>query len=739
MFRDAAFRLASQAWNDYLEASPSNETHRINSNSKMDLELFLKKAGGGDEQVKMIEELDEESIESSLGSSPPTESTLGSRKLNDSNGKSNAVSTPSGSMSNLPEKWDNSEDSPAVEESDKKKKRKSIAVSKKGRTESTSGANGKEMDDSEENSRHRADTSPPVPRHSKNSSDTGTKTRNVGFDLRMPQANRNGEVSSEKLADADVPSSAVDSLSGAGTSSKEGGSSKEQGGHSPSPPPDGNSGESGAGNSGAGNGGGNGGGGGGGGSLPEIPVNIPTQASCKHVVEEADDKKFSGTKLGTKVYKGVTLKEFFALVFCNGDYNKELIAHFDYTEWNAPTWAMSDESCCASRLLQYRMHLNASIGPKSTRQDSHQNARFKNDTTLLIESCNISKDVPMSDAFEVHEKWVVTQEGKDVKVELTAGVVWKKSAWGLKGTINQKSIEGVETNWEYVQKLIETTVNKYTSGGGGGGGASAASSPSSQPKAKKKVDDEESSSDDEDKKPRRKRKSSRKIGKDAGVDTSDHPAAAGGGGGSSDMFAGWKGIALVAVAILLIMTFGYFAYNVSSISSRLQTMEASRHWGSPINHEEMNLRERVAFLEHLTTALLRNVSDPGSYKTDQLRYFTALRDMDAFLGKAKESVGTLQHSVHRLHEQKGEPLTTAQLVEALKTLPIDRKVLGYLTNPESFAQQLASVLEHEPNAAAAYTYAAASNDSYGWYFYFFIASLLIAVAAAGAAKALGVF
>lgn len=730
MFRDAAFRLASQAWNDYLEASPSNETHRINSNSKMDLELFLKKSGTGDEQVQMIAELDEESIESSLGSSPPTESTLGSRKLNDSNGKSNAVSTPSGSMSNLPEKWDNSEDSPVVDESDKKKKRKSIAVSKKSRAESTSSANGKEMDDSEETSRHRSETSPPVPRHSKNSSDAGTKTRNVGFDLRMPQANRNGEVSSEKLADADVPSSAVESLSGAGTSSKEGGSTKEQSGQSPTPPPDGNSGESGA----AGNSGTGGGGGGGGGSLPEIPVTIPTQASCKHVVEESEDKKFSGTKLGTKTYKGVTLKEFFALVFCNTDYNKELVSHFDYTEWNAPAWSMSEENCCASRLLQYRMHLNASIGPKSTRQDSFQNARFKNDKTLLIESCNISKDVPMGDAFEVHEKWVITQEGKDVQVDLTAGVVWKKSAWGLKGTINTKSIEGVTDNWEYVQKLIETTINKYTSGGGGGGGASAASSPSSQPKTKKKIEEEDSSSDDEVKQPRRKRRSSRKVA-NAGPDTADHPTA----GGSSDMFAGWKGIALVAVAILLILTFGYFAYNVSSISSRLQTMEASRHWGSPVNHEELNLRERVAFLEHLTTALLRNVSDPGSYKTDQLRYFTALRDMDTFLGKAKDSVGTLQTSVHRLHEQKGEPLTTAQLVEALKTLPIDRKVLGYLTNPESFAQQLASVLEHEPNAAAAYTYAAATNDSYGWYFYFFIASLLIAVAAAGAAKALGVF
>lgn len=728
MFRDAAFRLASQAWSDYLEASPSNETHRINSNSKMDLELFFKKSAG-DEQVKMIEELDDESIESSHGSSPPTESsTLGSKKLGDSNGRSNATaSTPSGSMSNLPEKWDNSEDSPAVDETDKKKKRKSIAVSKKSRAESASSANGKDMDDSEETTRHKSidsASSPPQSRHSKNTSDAGSKARNVGFDLRMPASNGNGDVSSEKLADADVPSSAAESLSGNGASSKEGASAN---GASTPPPDGGASGESGA------------GGGGGGGNLPDIPVKIPTQASCKHIIEEAEDKKFSGTKLGNKTYKGVTLQQFFALVFCNTDYNKELVSHFDYQDWNAPTWALSDTSCCASRMVTYRMHLNASLGPKSTRVDSYQNARFKDDKTLLIESCNISKDVPMGDAFEVHEKWVITQEGKDVQVDLTAGVVWKKSAWGLKGTINQKSIEGVTDNWEFVQKHIDATCQKFVSGGGGGGGGGASASASSPPSRKKKVEDDDSSSDSEDKKPRRKRRSSRAKGAHpASSENSDLSASSDKAeGGMMDMLTGWKGIALIAISVLLILTCGYFAYNVSSISSRLQAMETNRHW-APSGHEENNLRERVAFLEHLTTALLRNVSEPGSYKSDQQRYFTALRDMDGFLGKAKESVATLQSSVHRLHEQKGEPLTTAQLVEALKTLPIDRKVLGYLTNPETFAQQLASVLETSPSTAT-YAFANTSNDSYGWYFYFFIASLLVAVAAAGGAKVLGVF
>lgn len=733
MFRDAAFRLASQAWNDYLEASPSFETHRINSNSKMDLELFIKRAAG-DEQVKMIEELEEDLIETSLGSSPPTEGPLSSgKKLGDSNGRSNTLSTPSGSMSNLPEKWDGSEDSPATEESDRKKKRKSTISMSKKRTDSTSNGN-KEMEDSEETSRLKSDASPPQPRHSKNGSDS-VKTRNVGFDLRSPGASESGkeekkgekggdkgekgEKGGDKEGDGGDHSSAAESQnnSAAGGNSKEGGNQGSQS----------TDGDSGAGGNG-------GGGGGGGGNLPEIPVPIPTQASCKHIVEEAEDKKFSGQKLGNKTYKNVTLQQFFALVWCNPEYNKEVVSHFDYQDFNAPAWASSEGNCCISRMVTYKMHLNASIGPKSTRVDAYQYARFKNEKTLMLETCNISKDVPMGDAFEVHEKWVVTQEGKDINVDITAGVIWKKSAWGLKGTINQKSMEGVTDNWEYVQKLIEQTIQKFNQGGGGGGGG--ASSPSSQARNKKKIiEDEESSSEDEDKKPRRKRRNGRKGSKDSvAMDGGDTQA---GGGSMMDMLTGWKGIALIAIAALLLVTLGFFAYNVTTISNRLTVMESNRHW-TTTSHEEHNLRERIAFLEHLTTALLRNVSEPGSYKTEQQRYFTALRELDHFLGKTRESVGTLQSSVTRLHQRMSEPLTTEQLVEALKTLPIDRKVLGYLTNPESFAQQLASVLEFDP-VTGTYPLPSATSEAYGWYFYFFIASLLVAIAAAGAAKALGVF
>lgn len=727
MFRDAAFRLASTAWMDYLEASPSSDTHRINTNSKMDLELFVRKPTG-DEQVKMMDDIEDESVgsESSVGSSPPTESSIPSRKLGDS-GKSGTSATPSSSFSNLP--LMDSED--ANDEVDKKKRRKS---SSKKKHDAITSSNAKELEDSQDDGGgKRTEASPTQHRHSishsKTGSDATVKARNVGFDLSKPPANPSGDSSvsgAEKPSDGENP--AGQGSDGKDEKGKEkekekdkdkDGGSKDKDSGTP-PPGDGNSSSS---------------GGGGGGSAPDIPVPIPTQQSCKHIVEEADDKKFSGTKLGNRTYKNITLEKFFAIVFCNEEYDQGLVSQFEYTEWNCPTWAATEGGCCINRLVSYRMPLNASLGPKSTRQDSFQYARYKNDRTLLFESCNISKDVPMSDAFEVHEKWVITQDGPNVNVDVVAGLIWKKSAWGLKGTITQKSIEGVTENWEFVNKHIETTLSKF-SGGGGAASSSGGSSPAMQAKSSKKKFVEEEDSSSEDEKPRRpRRRMSRKGSKDAGSSL-DRDVAIDSGAGGPGVLAGWRGIAFVAIAVMASLTLGALLINVLSISARMQSLESSRHWAAS-NYEEHNLRERVAFLEHITTALLQNVSDPGSYKTEQQKYFTALRELDSFLGKTKESVGTLQQSVHRLHQRRESPLTTIQIVEALKTLPIDRKVLGYLTNPESFAQQLASVIELDPSSHN--PHAAAPVESSWWYLYLSIILCLITLIVIGAGKGLGMF
>jgi hypothetical protein len=780
MFRDAAFRLASTAWNDYLEASPSNETHRINVNSKFDLELYVKKSTG-DEQVRMVES-DEDGSES-LGTSPPGEGGGGgvgengerrissgkTGKLGDSN-KSNPTSSAtsatttaavpppppgSGSVSNhfgaagvvdSSEEFGDAGDG-SSHRKDAKNKRKSSSRKREtvSNSATTTGAGAPSnrssmdfLDESEETNggpRRTETTSPTHSRHSvvvvsapapqkpfpSSSGPGGTdsptlKAKAVGFDLRAPPSDSPATIplvseSESRESPHDVNGNPNGGPNSSPTSERKNDASSSSSSFLPEPAP-----------------------------LPDISVTIPTTLSCKHILEEAEDKKFTGTKLGTRTFKNINLHQFFALVWCNPEYNQLLIEANDYTEWNAPPWNLSDTGCCAQRLLTYRMPLNASLGPKSTRVDSYQNARFKGPNCLLLETSNLSKDVPMGDAFEVHEKWVVTQEGNTVTVEITAGVIWKKTAWGLKGTINSKSMEGVTENFEHVSKAMETTITKYTSANAAYIQAASNnanissvstssnnvdSSNSSKLNLRKKksshaaYDDDSSSSDEERKSAsKRKRRAGRKGSKDGGSELRDSGSGNGdvasssmGGrpnhqsqqqdnvtsGGFFGLSSDWKMFLFILLTILAFAALSSMFFNMATLSTRLSQMEVMRtnqqHLFSASGQEEMNLRERVAFLEHLTSALLHNITDPGSYKSEQQRYWTAVRDIDKFLLKTRDNVHTLQTTVHNIYEQRNEPLlTTSQVVDALRTLPIDRKVLNYLMNPEGFAQQLASVL-----------------------------------------------
>jgi hypothetical protein len=778
MFRDAAFRLAATAWSDYLEASPSNDTHRLNVNSKLDLELFVKKPTG-EEQVRMLDEPEEEGSEGGssqlLGTSPTNEdggggSSRKQSKLGDS-GKSNLVGA-SLSTSSLPG-VDSSEDADfggvdAAGQDKKSKRRKSSSGRKKEVTSSNSAATGTLtstlsgalgsnkrdsmdfIDESDEPSSGNAAAGGPGSLRKETASPSGTpntarnsvivssapstgssatlKAKAVGFDLRHPAGADPGAAGGGNSAAASG-SSTITTQGGAhgggGNSSdvasngEPGGPSNASGQGNPSttassssvssnqdrktnssasaPPPAASA-----------------------PALPEIPFPVPTSTSCKHVLEESEDKKFSGTKIGQKTWLNLTLNQFFALVWCNRDYSNAVINNFGYTEWNAPPWGPSDGNCCAARLVTYRMPLNASLGPKSTRVDSYQNARFKNPNTLLIETSNISKDVPFGDAFEVHEKWTAVQDGPDVNLEVSAAVVWKKAAWGLKGTINTKSMEGVNDTWEFVNKNMDTFINKYTSAASAASSGSADAVPAStssptnaERKARRKQgspDDEESSESDDERRARRRRKATRKNSKDgeinaeAGSPPSQHQLQQ--SLSSSSLFGSSDGgfelnLRNIAFIVLIIVGLGTLAavfFSLLSVTSRINQLEVSRHHSassSGLNHEEMNLRERVAFLEHLTTALLHNISDPGSYKSEQQRYWVAIRDIDKFLLKTRTNVETLQTAVHQAHiAHQTEPahLSTSQLVDALKSLPIDRKVLNYLMNPDGFARQLSNVI-----------------------------------------------
>lgn len=527
-------------------------------------------------------------------------------------------------------------------------------------------------------------------------------------------------------------------------------------------------------------------------ALPSIGTSIPMSSNCVHTLEEGQDKKFQPTKLGPKItLKNVTLAQYFALVWSNPEYNDILSSHFTYSEWNSPLWKPHESGCCITRFVTYRMPLSIPMGPKSTRQESTQNARLKDANTLLIETCNISKDVPLSDAFEVREKWVICQVGTDITIEASGCVVWKKAAWGLKGAITSRSIEGVIENYAYVTKVMESLVNKWTSASTGNlnepKDTEPTASSSTQPatlndskrssSSKKKStaqdnnEDDSDSSDNETKpsqkrRPSRRPKGSRDLSSDANISSggssTQYPQT-----GFGSFLGEWRGIVFVLLAILAVATLATVFLSMANMTSRLSQLESSKHTSHhTISHEERNLRERVAFLEHLTTALLHNISDPGSYKSEQQKYWYSIRELDQFLHKTGENVEKLRTVIHlaeddQTHNPDGsstsstgrEPLTTGQVIEALKTLPIDRKILGYLMNPDSFAKQLSHVLSpdgsssHDPQQHSHshhhhhQTHSTDTLSSFSilsfWPVYFGSAVCVLALVVFGVAKSLG--
>lgn len=706
MFRDAAFRLAASAWQDYLESGPMHTTHRINVNSKLDLELFVKK-DGGDELVRMIEDAtdDDDSTSDLGGLSGPTRSKSSGLSEPSRGGSTTSIGNgASASMSTLPAFHDSSEEG----DTDKShsKRRKSVRSSKK---DSVTGKREPLDVTDEDDGRKSVDGtfgSPPnASRGSMNlvisSSPPQLRAKAVGFDLSHPADGLpNSDANS---GDAVLGGSAPISPTGNTTKAAPSSSSAAAPSAVSSSAPQAASSSSGA-------------------PLPDIGASIPMNSSCQHTVEEANDKKFEGKKLGNKVvFKNVTIAQYFALAWANPDYNEDLIAHFSYTEWSCPAWKVSDNGCCITRFVTYRMPLNIPMGPKSTRQEATQNARYKDANTLYIETCNISKDVPFGDGFEVREKWVVVQVGNDVHLEASGAVIWKKAAWGLKGAISSRSIDGLIDNYAFVTKLMEQIISKWQSSGGAASAPSTDSSGASiddaKRSSKKKTSPDEDDSDDSDETKKRGLKSTRKNGirkqgtrevgmdiRDSGGPSSNVSSAAAAPARPSIAIGDWKMLVFLLLVILGVAALASVFFSLSSMTSRLHHLELSRAGAHHSSYEEKNLRERVAFLEHLTTALLRNVSDPGSYKSEQQKYWGAIKDLEDWLGKTSENIMTLKGTVHTSiltqEEQAHEPLTADHVVDALKTLPVDRKVLSYLMHPENFAKQLAQTLSPQTGSAS---------------------------------------
>lgn len=165
-------------------------------------------------------------------------------------------------------------------------------------------------------------------------------------------------------------------------------------------------------------------------------IKIPI-SNCSHIFKENKDR----TPLGHFNFKAVTSTQFFSLIWENKFYNQSVSEHFEHTDCVYPEWAFKESSCCLKRLVTYKMPLDIPFAPKITRIESEQFVRYDESNRLVFESNNFSLDVPFGDSFYVNERYIVDDLKKSsINVDVSIFIIWKKSAWGLKGTINQRSV-----------------------------------------------------------------------------------------------------------------------------------------------------------------------------------------------------------------------------------------------------------------------------------------------------------
>lgn len=196
----------------------------------------------------------------------------------------------------------------------------------------------------------------------------------------------------------------------------------------------------------------------------ESNTGLPIKKNCTHIRTEPEKNQ---TKIFDRTFK-VTPSVFFCLTFKNKKFLEEYADSCEYApEWTADDWAPTDNSeCCHSRKLNYKIPLNNNIGPKSTRVIATQYARYLNENSILMEMQNISKDVPFGDSFTVYEIWELKQvEGnkgiKECNIVIKGGISWKKSVWGLKGTIEKKALEGSKSHGEIFLNLAQKYVDNH--------------------------------------------------------------------------------------------------------------------------------------------------------------------------------------------------------------------------------------------------------------------------------------
>jgi hypothetical protein len=184
----------------------------------------------------------------------------------------------------------------------------------------------------------------------------------------------------------------------------------------------------------------------------------PTQSECKHFHDEKPQKI-------CEAEFDVSVVEFYNIFWSDAEFFSYLGRMQEFTELFVGNWQLSEENCCISRKVGYRAPVKAPIGPKSTRVEQQQRARFKTPSLLLIETSSISKDVPFGDSFLVEERWTLTEgPNKKTKCAIDVYLRWKKNAWGFKSQIEKKTAEYTKMNADKFVELAKKRVEEYKSG-----------------------------------------------------------------------------------------------------------------------------------------------------------------------------------------------------------------------------------------------------------------------------------
>ena len=149
----------------------------------------------------------------------------------------------------------------------------------------------------------------------------------------------------------------------------------------------------------------------------------------------------------------LTLDEFYykmwsdtkeAIVFWTSFHDSLGYTDQSFGKWTPRESQQQQQQCCLTRPVSFRVHLNNTLGPKSTRATQTQGIRKKGNC-LLIEQSTKSLDVPSADAFTTEVRWeCIYNEGIGINVSITHEVKFTKSVWGIKGMIEKGAQEGGE-------------------------------------------------------------------------------------------------------------------------------------------------------------------------------------------------------------------------------------------------------------------------------------------------------